>query len=70
MIQITAWDRDAEDYNGKTHAEVFYVFINGTKERAVGRADLLRMVKMTLPERSAQDDEPIPAESPAMANGN
>ena len=71
MIQIKEWERDAEDYNGKQHAEVFYVVVNG-KEKAVGKADLLRMAKMTLPERGVSDE---PAEMPktlevsAMSNG-
>ena len=55
-MKISAWDRDAEDYNGKTQSEVFYVVMNG-KEKALSKADLLKQIKINLPERSQEPPE-------------
>jgi hypothetical protein len=56
MIQIETWERDADDYNGKTQKEIYHVVIGG-KKKAVGKADLFKIVKMTLPEGEPDEEE-------------
>lgn len=55
MLVILAWDRDAEDHLGKEHKEVFYVSVNGGKEKALSKAALLQTARTILPERAAQE---------------
>ena len=55
MIRIEKWEREAPDYNGKIQPEIFHVSIGGAKAKALSKADLLRAVKMNLPECGAGD---------------
>jgi hypothetical protein len=57
-IKITSYRRDAEDYRGKEHAIVYHCIIGG-REKAVGKADLLRAIEMNLPEEGSDESVPL-----------
>lgn len=66
-LEIVGWQKDGRDYGGKPHPEVFYLLFDG-QERAVGRADMLRMIKLSLPERPGRGTPPLdPVENGSAA---
>jgi hypothetical protein len=50
-----SWGREQEDFNGREQKEVFFVLMNGNR-KAIGKADLLRAIKLNLPELSADEE--------------
>ena len=71
MINVSSFERNAADYNGKEQAEVFYITINGGGEKPVSKADLLKAIKMNLPERGTEADTTAATPTfPAMRTGS
>ena len=66
-IEVVGWERNGEDYNGKEQYEVFFITFDGGREKAVGKADMLKAIKMNLPNRGEEHKEP---ETPLFNRGN
>jgi hypothetical protein len=57
-IEVLSFSRDADDYRGKTQTIVYHIVIGG-REKAVGKADLLRAIEMNLPEQGSEETQAV-----------
>lgn len=55
-IEIVGWAKDMEDFSGRNQVDILFVVIDG-KERAMGKADLIKVCKLNLPERNKDKKE-------------
>jgi hypothetical protein len=61
MIRIKHYERDAEDFAGKSRDLVFCISVNNGPDVMVSKADLIKAILMNLPEGEEQPDlEPLP----------